>query len=368
MTTASKTQQVNMITAICYGITVLFYLGLVLFNFPKPRLSGDGAMGYGLGIAFFGLGFAISSVLLVISLTWQGGLNWVSANTGTRNLLAGAGWLCIVLATFFSAVFKWEWHAGEFPIVLRWVAQARGETWMPLFLLVPAWFMMRSASNDDMIANTMQVVMKSGVAAAGIFCLLLLYGWMTATVRNQQTNAKLVQESVNHLQQQHLRYIAEQRPEDPVVNILSLTGRFHEDVVRNAAVASVKSHPDWEAQLIDLLNNGYAHTEVYQFIDGNAVDHPELFVEPLNRSIRRLAVEVKTTINEASYLQNGQFGHIGLDRLLRAIDEQFSAPGMDFRPALQELLAAFKTPPPERFRDVRFNTIPILESWLRKHK
>ena len=79
---------------------------------------GENAMGYGLGLGFFGLSFAVSSLILTLCVGWKGGFNWVS-ESGTRYLIVGLGWLCMTVATFACAAFKWEWH-GEFPQFLRW--------------------------------------------------------------------------------------------------------------------------------------------------------------------------------------------------------------------------------------------------------
>jgi hypothetical protein len=54
--------------------------------------------------------------------------------------------------------------------------------------------------------------------------------------------------------------------------------------------------------------------------------------------------------------------------LLGAIDSQFSGLGVDFFPAVQKLLQALQTPPPERFKGVRFNVTGKVARWLRTHK
>jgi hypothetical protein len=109
------------------------------------------------------------------------------------------------------------------------------------------------------------------------------------------------------------------------------------------------------------------HTETYTFLDGNKVEHPEKFLDPLNHSILRLAVEVRKDIKEANNLQDWYFDHFGIERLLRAIDEQFADKGLDFRPAVVQLQQALQTPPPERFKNVRFAITPIVNEWLKKH-
>ena len=74
-----------------YGLTLLIVIGFTIFSASKPSLSGENGMGYGLGLAFFGLAFAISSLILTLSVGWKGGFDWVSNQNFNRNILVGFG-------------------------------------------------------------------------------------------------------------------------------------------------------------------------------------------------------------------------------------------------------------------------------------
>ncbi len=127
-------------------------------------------------------------------------------------------------------------------------------------------------------------------------------------------------------------------------------------------------HPNWEAELLDLLNDKRLYREVYYFLDGNAVTHPEQFAQPLNQSILWLAETIKTDITDSNNLQHWSFDSYQIDNLLRAIDEQFLNKGVDFYPNVVKLKQALQTPPPERFKDVRFTITGVVDSWLKKQK
>lgn len=355
-----------MLGNILYGLTSLFYIGLVLFNFPKPVLTGDRAMGYGLGLFFLGAGFILTSLLLTIHLSWKNAFDWVGVSGGKFHLLIGAGWLSMAAATFFCAVFKWEWH-GEYPEYIHTMAKAQAEIWLPLLMLIPALLLLNMERQAGVAPAMVKIPMLVGFAVSVVISLGLLFGWFRDSARQQQAEIESVQRQNDEQHQQHLDYIAEQKPTDPIVNIMALTGRFHDQDVKDAAVAKVKSHPNWEAELLELLENPHYHTEAYTFLDGNKVDHPELFVDPLNRSIRRVASEIKDLIQDSNNLQDWHFEHFGIERLFRAIDEQFSAPGMDFRASVRALRAALDTPKPERFKNVRFTLTPVVDAWLKAH-
>jgi hypothetical protein len=57
-----------------------------------------------------------------------------------------------------------------------------------------------------------------------------------------------------------------------------------------------------------------------------------------------------------------------IDRLLRAMDEQFSNQGVDYYPNVTKLKQALQTTPPERFKGVHFTATDVVENWLKKHK
>ena len=61
------------------------------------------------------------------------------------------------------------------------------------------------------------------------------------------------------------------------------------------------------------------------------------------------------------------FEHYGIERLLRAIDWQFSLSGADFVPEMKVLSAALATTPPEQFKNVKLKITPIVNAWLKEH-
>ena len=94
-----------MLGYIFFFITALFYIGLAMIMPSKPVTGGDNSMGYGLVLVFLSLGFAISSLILTISIRSAGGFDWVSSEApgayGPRPAgLAGGGandlFLCLI--------------------------------------------------------------------------------------------------------------------------------------------------------------------------------------------------------------------------------------------------------------------------------
>jgi hypothetical protein len=195
------------------GLTCLIVIGFTFFNLPKPRLSGDGAMGYGLGLAFFGLAVTISSMILTIYVGWKGGFDWVS-ESGIRNFVVGIGWLCMAIATFACGAFKWEWHQGEFPIFLHWLAKSNGQTWIPLLMLVPYFFLLNSEMRAIVSPNVYKMPLIFGFALTFIMSLAILFGWLGASAKQQTALIEQRIDDDKRLYNDHLKFIAEHKPTD----------------------------------------------------------------------------------------------------------------------------------------------------------
>ena len=348
-------------------IIVLCLFGLLSLT-ASPIPSGDRGMGASILLLLCGVSFLVFTGLLTWNLGHTNRFDWVSSPGIQRNGILLIGWLAFGAATVASALFKIEWHQGEFPQFLRWLSQAHAALWLPFLMLVPAFILLNFERQAGYAPGYIKTPMMTGFMLSILMGLGLLFGYIRAKKQQQAANIEYEKSRDDQQHENHMTWIAEQKPTDPIVNILSLTGRYHDSDVRDSAVAKVLSHPDWEAQLIYLLSETEFDTEAYQFIDGNQVEHPELFVEPINVSIRRIAGEIKNRIKDANDLQDRHFDHFGLDRLFRAIDEQFTLPGANFAPAVKELQKALNTPRPEQFKDVEFNVTPIVDDWLEKHK
>jgi hypothetical protein len=240
---------------------------------------------------------------------------------------------------------------------LRWLAKSNGQSWLPLLMLVPYFYLLSAELRASVAPNVYKIPLMIAFSITVFMALGILFGWLNA---NRQQNIRTTEsrkESYDNLQKQHLDYINEQKLTDPILNLTALSGRFNPQEV----------HPNWETELIALLNNDYYYSEAYHFIDGNAVEHPELFVEALNNSVLRMAKDIRKSIKGSNNLQPWHFEHFSIERLFRAIDEQFLNKGMDFKPAVLKLQKALATTPPERFKDVRFTVVPVVNNWLKTH-
>ncbi len=362
----SSNQKVIMLGNLLLLITCLFLWGLLQVT-ATPMPGGDKGVGYAFMMVICAGGFFVLSGLLAWYMGANHYFNWVKiAPIGVNRLILGV-WLMFAFSVMAMAVFRVEWHKGEFPAYLHWLALNHAALWLPVLMFVPIALLINTQKPADTAPLLIKIPMLAAVGCSVVMGSGLLWGYVTASVKNQTRQLEEYKNAENQQQKQHLEYIAQQQLTDPIVNILSLTGRYTDAVVRNAAIEKVKMHPNWEDELIRLLAETEWASEVYSFIDGNKVQNPHRFVEPLKAGMHRLAATIRTTIKDSNNLQNWQFDHMGLDRLFRAIDEQFLLPNANYRPAVLELRKALDTPKPERFEKVKFNVTPLIDKWLKKH-
>jgi hypothetical protein len=358
-----------MLGYIFFFITALFYIGLAMLTSSKPSFSGDAGMGYGLALVFLGIGFAISSLILSIVLIAKGGFNWISHETSIRTAVVLLSWLFIVITTFFCAEFKWEWLTDTlYPQFLHWLAVRQGQVWIPLFWLFVCFLSLNTGWQASIPSNVFKIPFWVGLSICTVYCGGLLVGYLRDSARSQAMEIASQIEQENRWHQQNLDQIAAHKPEDPLVNILVFSSRYQPEDIKQAALAKIKAHPDWEEKLLELLQNEYYYREVYYFLDGNQVTHPEQFAEPLNQSIAWLADMIQADIKDSNNLQNWSYDMYGIDRFLRAIDEQFLNQPVNFYPNIIKLKKALQTTPPERFKGVHFTVSDVVEDWLKKHK
>ncbi|MBD2705861.1 hypothetical protein IC229_35010 [Spirosoma sp. BT702] len=360
-----------MLSYIIFAITTLFFLGLSLLTASRPNLSGDNAMGYGLGLAVLGLSFAVSGLALTLTILAKNGFQWVASDASLRSATVLLAWLCIAATTFFCAMFKWEWHSDDdntYPQFLQWLALHHGQLWIPLLWLVTCFLSLGGSWQTTLVLITYKIPFFISLLISVVYSGGLVVGYFRDSARQALVKQAGEQEQQDRWRQQTLDFIATQTPNDPMIHLLIHTGQFQPTDVRQAAIAKVKAHPEWEAELLALLKHKQTYRQVYYFLDGNSVTNKKAFAEALNQSILWLAETIKTNIKESNNLQTWSFDSDGIDELCQAIDGQFQNKGVDFRSNVQQLSQALKTSPPDRFKDVRFNVTREVDTWLNQHK
>lgn len=347
-------------------LIVLICLALLFKVTSSPMPGGDYGVGYAWAMILTGAGFILFSGFLFWNMYHIMPVPDFLQNI--KPIAITIVWVSFVLAVCALSVFRTEWHEGEFPRFLKVLADVNGHIVLTGLVLGSLLLFMHHTMAQSQTAWFTKALFYPGILISFCISLVMIKGFISASHKQSQRHSQELSAREKSIKDEYWKTLNNFKPGDPLVYILSLTGRFHDDDVRLAAVAKVKSNPDWENELINLLETPDYIPYVYQFIDGNRVDHPDKFILPIQNSLNLLAQTIKDQIRNSNNLQDWHFESLSIERCIRAIDEQFSQNGgQEFVQPLQNVLRALQGPRPERFKDVSFTIEKTVKDWLKKH-
>jgi len=237
--------------------------------------------------------------------------------------------------------------------------------WFPLLIFIPS-FLVLFLGKEPSFAPV-RIFFSIGFLFSLVFTIGMLVDWLVYQSKQQKEMISQIQTQDKEQYETYMREIEGLDSTQSILGILPLTGKYHDPNVREAAVAKIKSRPDWESELIGILVSEYNYHYAYDFLDGNMVDNPALFTEPVRLSILQMAADIRSAIPDSNNLQEWSFDHFGIERLLRVVDGQLAGQGMDFYPAILEVRKALDTTPPEQYKGVKYSVTPILDNWIKKN-
>ena len=341
----------------------LVYLGLNLSSLGKqaPR-GGDSLMGYAWGNILLYLVLLGCLLVATVAIAWKGGFDWISPAKGTRYLLVALGLVTPVLTAALCALYRYE--NGPVPGLLR-AMSGFAPVLIPL-VLIAAGFVLLNPGLRAAVPIAAYRWPLAGVLALGVLGLgAAVFGWVAQANANAARRFERQQSDEARYQQNHLNDIDSCDVSKHMTRILVFTDANHDAIVRERAVAKVKTHPKWQEELVYWLENKGA-LEVFTFLASNDVDDKNLFVQPVNTGVLSVAAWIERRIREASHpshLYADQFVW-DVERMLRSVDK-FEGLGQDYRPAVRAVRAALNTA--SEHEKPKFTAIALLDAWLKKH-
>lgn len=346
----------NVIGNLFLGIATLVFLLLFNTMYLKtvPR-GGDAAVGYAWVLILGVLAFSICMAIVTAIIGWQGGFDWVG---GPRTMLVVAGFILILLGNGFFMMGVGE-GTGDLPPVIRQILLYLPAVLPPVLLVAAGVLLNAERSSVPVLVYKLPIYFG---LTTGLLALLIIAGFK---IRNTATAIKASRQYENKIHQDHLNHIDTTDVRKEMVFLLVYTDANHPGVVRERALAKIKSRPDWQEELVRRLQNDWA-PEAFTFLASNDVDDKAMFAEPIRQGIQIQAKLIRENIRQCRdhySLYSGKFIW-EVDRVLRTVD-RFNNTGVDYRPAVQELRRALdeKT----SFKKPELGAIRILEDWLKKH-
>ena len=353
-------QPSSLFANICLSVVSLVFVLMIteLHLKPAPR-GGDYAMGHALAAFFLYKAFFVLIALAALAIGWRGGFQWVGVSSGSRFGVVLLGVLAVTFATGFSSA-----GPGPGSKLLNPVA-------MVLAFVVP----LAVISAGFLLANDK---LSGGVPSPAARLLAHLAFWPSAVLlvafvsvvmlwpRLQRTNAMLTRDrgQLDDFEQGILVNIDSCDIGKDLVFMLVHTDANRKPIIRERALAKIKTHPDWQAELVRRLDSGWAE-EVFTFLASNEVDDKTLFPEAVRKGILNQADGIRKAMSNSRDFYPDHYTW-EVRRLLRAV-EKFEGMGVDYLPAMRKLRSAFDRSGPDDEKRP-YKCIPLLDKWIKKRQ
>ena len=352
----------SIIGNIILGIAALILFSLVNSFYNKPMPGGDAGVGYAWGIIILNLGFVLCMGIVALIIGYKGGFEWVSPAKSTRILYVTVSVLAALIFAGLAGLFKGE--SGHMAGPARFLVGLS-------YLVIPILMILISTIllNDNLKTSIPIAIYKwPSVFVAGVSLLGLTSLVLAQVISSAKNQAAAIESRKNGMDENDLRILAEIDTCDvinSVGSILIFTGDNQPAKIQNAAVAKIKTNPDWEKNLLTYFETDWA-PEVFQFLASNDVDNPTLFEEPVQKGIYIQANLVRERIRRCSHPSHFYPGMFDWDiaRVIRTVDK-FQSREVDYLPAMKELRAAMDEP--SELDKPNFRAAEMLDKWIKKH-
>ena len=344
------------------AIAILIFLGLNTGSLSRSAPGGDAGVGYAWGIIILTLGFILMMTLITIIISVKGGFDWISVSRSARIGWVTAGLLSILFTFGMSMLMRHE--GGPVPALLR-VFTKFVPIAVPLVLIIAGFILLNQPLRNAVPVAIYKwpLILITVVGFAGT--LSAIGSFVGQSAKNTSAAIKARAEGDDENTRRMLADIDSCDVTKNMVFILVYTGKNQDKEVYERSVAKVKTNPQWQQELVRLLQTDWA-TEPFQFLASNEVDDPAMFLEPVREGVLIQARLIRESIRNASHPSHyyeGQFSW-EVERVLNTVD-RFKGKGVDYKPAIQELRDAFNEP--SEYEKPKWYAIKLIEQWLKKN-
>ncbi|MCB0706733.1 MAG: hypothetical protein KDC34_15565 [Saprospiraceae bacterium] len=335
------------------GIATLIFFVLFDIIYIKPMPRGDAVVGYTWSLILGVAVFSICLIIVALLIGSQGGYALLGS-PGTVLILLSV--ILILLGNGFFTLMAGE-KGYDLPPLIRQLFRYIPAILPPLLIIAAACLLHADQKVLPAIAYKLPIWVGLG---SGLAALALI---MVNNAQNANAQMQSAREYKDKIYQDHLNQIDSTDVSKDLVFLFVFTDANHNSVVRERALAKIKTRPDWEAEVISRLQNDWA-PEAFTFLASNDVSDKTLFPEAVRQGVLIQARLIRESIGNCrnSYdLYSDRFTW-EVDRVLRTVDK-FQEMGVDYRPAVQELLRALDEP--SDFEKPKFKCSILLEKWLK---
>lgn len=254
----------------------------------------------------------------------------------------GILWFGMVVGVVFCLMLRTEFHTDQSTGFVRLLSLPVyfGATWLPLLMLVPYAILLNPEWQETLSSN----LYKTPLVMGWLLGLLIV---MTPKII-MTLGISIPQKEIDNSQLLFDNTINTINSEISIQELLKYS-LDEDERIRNAALVKIKAHKDWEGELIKILEkkSHYDFYWVYVFLDSNKIEHPERFIEPINKTIPVITSEIQEILKK-SFLYKPDLEILPIDGICRVLDDQFKGSSTVFRPNILKLREALETPPLEQ--------------------
>jgi hypothetical protein len=328
--------------------TALCLMGLFNLAVLQKAPGGDAGVGHAWAIVILCGALLISAALTTLAVGWRGGFDRFGSGTGMRGLV-GLSWFVLTALGFYLL--------GEPGTLLPKAVRMAGLFVLPVLVL--AWAAVHL--NDGLVR-----ILPVGTATAltlgvvTLSSLALLGAGAGSAVR---TAAGLAQRGeLDSFQRGIVQQIEATNVHEGLAALLVHTPEGRHPVIRERALARIKSRADWQEELVRLLGTDAA-PEVLGFLSANAVDDPALFASAIPEGLLRQAEAIRRRIRNCNHPSHLYAGMLHTEvRMSLEVASTYQAKGMDVRAAVQEMRRAFDELSP--YDKPAFAAVDLIDRWL----
>ncbi|MEP6794648.1 MAG: hypothetical protein ABJB16_10005 [Saprospiraceae bacterium] len=348
---------------ICLALAALISVALLspFFQHKISTSNDQGASGYMVIIVIFlSLLFLGLMSIVYIAINRQGGFTWISNNGTLRFLFLSIGLLSAVIIAAIGIMNRFM------PVSSSDVLQSLMKA-VPVVifvvLLVTGFILNNNAIREhvNLLFYKWPLFLVDGLSLVGVLFLAattLFSG--TSSLEDSTRNY----ESAPSIKNSRLAEIEESDVKENKMRLFEFTGGLYPQEVRDKASAKIKTNPDWEKEIIDMLENDQA-LEAFNFLQSNDVTDKKSFLQPVFNGVMSVAAYIRHTIQgtSPSAFDDSMFSD-EVNRVLRTV-EKFEGNGVDYLPAVREIRDALDEP--VLGKKINFDCRTILDSWIGKH-
>lgn len=344
---------------LCLAGSVLCLLGLFNLAFVQRAPGGDAGVGHA-WLTFMLIGvLLVCAALTTVAVGLRGGFERFGQSTGARALV-GVAWF---------ALAAWGmYHFASPGTYLPLVVRMAGTFALPVLMLAWAAVHLNDGLGRQLPAGTATALTLAVAALACLPLASMVVGSVVGSVMGSAARhvAGFTQPAeLGSFDQGLVQQIEATNAQEGIVGLLVHTPKGRHPVIRERALAKIKSRIDWQEELARLLQT-QAASEVLAFLASNEVADHALFAAAMPQGLAQVAIEIRRSIHLSNHPSNLYAGMKSTEvRLALEVASVYQARGVDLRAAVQEMKRAFDEPTP--YDKPTFSAVAGIDRWLAKN-